>query len=131
MSTNTESEWLSWAEKTCPNIANWLDANEISILRLLLNLGATNNANQQKVYAKALLDADLVSVVSRINSAVEANGGYLLSNTYSTVDVRVLTLFYKLSVLFPPTSSHVTSSFPHYGKWISNLNAIPAVSSAL
>jgi Ala-tRNA(Pro) deacylase len=131
MSTNTESEWLSWAEKTSPNIANWLDANEISILRLLLNLGATNNANQQKVYAKALLDADLVSVVSRINSAVEANGGYLLSNTYSTVDVRVLTLFYKLSVLFPPTASHVTSSFPHYGKWISNLNAIPAVSSAL
>jgi Ala-tRNA(Pro) deacylase len=131
MSTNTESEWLSWAEKTSPTIANWLDANEISILRLLLNLGATNNANQQKVYAKALLDADLVSVVSRINSAVEANGGYLLSNTYSTVDVRVLTLFYKLSVLFPPTASHVTSSFPHYGKWISYLNAIPAVSSAL
>jgi hypothetical protein len=50
MSTNTESEWLSWAEKTSPTIANWLDANEISILRLLLNLGATNNANQQKVF---------------------------------------------------------------------------------
>lgn len=130
MST-TSQEWISWAESTAPNFAKWLEPSDIAILQLLLNLGAQVNAQQQRTYSKALLDTDLVAVVTRINSAVETNGGFLTSNAHSDADVKVLTNLWKLSLLFPPSAPHVKESFPHYGKWISELTAIPSVSSSL
>ena len=127
----TSEEWTSWAESISPTFAKWLEPGEIAILRLLLNLGSQGNAQQQKIYSKALLDTDVMAVVARINAAAEANGGFLISNTHSVTDVQVLTHLWKLSLLFPPTTPHVKSTFPHYGKWISELTAIPSVSSSL
>lgn len=97
-----------------------------TMYKALLGLGAVATKNQLAAYQVVEKDEAITSLVSSIDAAITANGGYLTSNAVSVTDIIVAAYFYEyLSIFFPPP--YAKEKFPSYAKWFTEIASSPAI----